>query len=420
MGLNLLVFVVLLIQRGDIMDAKTMGNIIAKLRKGAGMTQSALALKLDVSSKAVSKWENGQGYPDITTLPSLASVFGVSIDYLMLGEKKGITVAGNVLVDIVKNIDIYPKPGMLVNLNEISYAVGGCAPNVAIDLAKIDRSIPLKVIGKIGKDENGRYILSQLQKNGIDVESVCFSDSTPTSFTDVMSMPSGERTFFHKRGANAEFGYDDIDVNGLNCDIFHIGYIHLLDEFDKPDEEYGTVMARLLCNVQSRGIKTSIDVVSDSAADYGAKVKPSLKYANYAIMNEVESCLTFGLEPYDLKEKLIEENVKTAMIKMAECGVKDKVIVHTKTVSFVYDVRSESFTRATSLKIPKEEIRGSVGAGDAFCAGCLYGLFNSYGDKQLLEFASAAAACNLFSANSVDGMRQRNEIMAMNEKYERL
>ena len=402
------------------MDAKMIGKTIAALRKKKGLTQLELAKKLSVSDKAVSKWENGQGYPDITILPSLAASFGVSIDYLMLGERRGITIAGNIIADVVKNIDIYPQKGMLAYISDIDLAVGGCVPNTAIDLAKRDRRIPIYAYGKIGADEYGRYILSQLQKHGINTDGIQSSKNSATSFCDVMSMPSGERTFFHKRGANAEFGYDDIGVNGLNCDIFHIGYIHLLDEFDKPDEEYGTVMARLLCNVQSRGIKTSIDVVSDSAADYGAKVKPSLKYTNYAIMNEVESCLTFGLEPYDLKEKLIEENIKTAMIKMAECGVKDKVIVHTKTVSFVYDVRSESFTRATSLKIPKEEIRGSVGAGDAFCAGCLYGLFNSYGDKQLLEFASAAAACNLFSANSVDGMRQRNEIIAMNEKYERL
>ena len=402
------------------MDARTVGNTIADLRKKNSMTQAELAAKLDVSPKTVSKWESGQGYPDVTAFPMLASAFGVSVDYLMLGEKKGLTIAGNFLVDIVKNIDIYPKPGMLVNLKEISYAVGGCVPNVAIDLAKIDRSVPIKVIGKVGKDENGRYILSQLQKHGIDVDRVCFSKTTPTSFTDVMSMPSGERTFFHKRGANAEFGYGDIDVASLSCDIFHIGYIHLLDEFDKPDEDYGTVMARLLCNVQKQGIKTSVDVVSDSGADYAAKVIPALKYTNYAIMNEVEACATFGLEPYDAKENLLEDNIKDAMIKMAESGVKDKVIIHTKTVSFAYDVRTGSFTRVASLKIPKEEIKGSVGAGDAFCAGCLYGLFNSYGDRQLLEFASAAAACNLFSANSVDGMRSRNEITAMSDKYERL
>ena len=43
------------------MDAKTVGNTIARLRKENSMTQAELASRIDVSSKAVSKWENGQG-----------------------------------------------------------------------------------------------------------------------------------------------------------------------------------------------------------------------------------------------------------------------------------------------------------------------------------------------------------------------
>ena len=51
------------------MDAKTVGNIIANLRKENSMTQKDLATKLDVSPKTISKWESGQGYPDVTTFP---------------------------------------------------------------------------------------------------------------------------------------------------------------------------------------------------------------------------------------------------------------------------------------------------------------------------------------------------------------
>ena len=47
-------------------------------------------------------------------------------------------------------------------------------------------------------------------------------------------------------------------------------------------------------------------------------------------------------------------------------------------------------------------------------------VFNNYTDKELLEFASAAAACNLFAENSVDGMRPKAEILKVAEKYGRL
>lgn len=403
------------------MDTGIIGKNIAELRKKAHMTQSELAHQLGLSDKAVSKWENGHGYPDITVLPDLASLFGVTIDYIMLGEKKGIAIAGNMLVDIIKNIECYPKPGMLTYVDGIGQAVGGCMPNTAINLAKIDSRIPIKVFGKVGTDENGRYLISQLQKNGIDVSGISYSSKTATSFSDVMSMATGERTFFHKKGANTEFSPSDVNLNELNCSIFHIGYILLLDTLDAEDEKYGTVMAHLLHDVQKRGIKTSVDVVSSSNPDeYKTKVIPALKYCDYAFMNEIECCSVDGVEPRTESGELHIENIKNTMEKMASYGVKEKIIVHSKEKAIVLDVKERKFTEVSSLKIPKDEIKGSVGAGDAFCAGCLYGLYNNFSDTQLLEFASAAAACNLFEANSVDGMRSRAEIMKIAEKYGRL
>lgn len=399
------------------MDAKSIGTLISKLRKKHGMTQSQLAEKLNISDKTVSRWENGIGYPEVMQFPALASIFGVSVDYLMSGDRKGITFAGNIIVDVVKTVDCYPKVGMLANIKEVSTCVGGCAPNTAIDIAKIDRSIPLSVLGKVGDDEYGRIALSALRKYNIDCERVCITNDKPTSFSDVMSQPNGERTFFHARGANAEFAPDDIDIASINSLILHIGYILLLDTFDKEDSEYGTVMARFLHDVQEHGIKTSIDVVSDSTADYKAKILPALKYCNYAIINEIESSMLSDLEPYNEDGSLNLENIKNTMAYMAEQGVKDKVIIHCKTAGFCYDVATKEFTKVTAVNIPRSLIKGSVGAGDAFCAGALYGIYNDFSDKEILEFASGAAASNLFSENSIDGMLTKNEIYQLIEKY---
>lgn len=401
------------------MDCKSMGATITRLRKKNGWTQAGLAKRLDVTDKAVSRWESGQGYPDITIFPRLAEVFDVSIDYLMIGEKKGIAIVGNMLLDIIKTISDYPKSGMLSYTSDISYAVGGCVPNVSINLARIDPTIPITVFGKLGNDENGRYVISQLQRNGVNVGKISFSSTTPTSFSDVMSIPSGERTFFHYKGANAELSPDDIDIESLNCDLLHIGYIMLLDRFDEDDNEYGTVMARFLHNVQAAGIKTSIDTVSDSSPAFSKKVIPALKYSNYVIINEIECCNIWRLNARRADGSLHRENLLEAMQKTVHAGVQDRLIVHCKERAFIMDAE-KNLTEVPSLCIPKEEIRGSVGAGDAFCAGCLYGIFNNYGDKQMLEFASAAAACNLFSANSVDGMKNKNEILKMEDIYGRL
>ena len=337
----------------------------------------------------------------------------------MSNNSKGIVIAGNVIVDIVKTVDCYPEVGMLANVSSVSRAVGGCVSNTGIDLKKIDPSLPVSAIGKVGKDDVADYLLAQFDKYGLERSGISVSETQPTSFSDVMSMPSGERTFFHGRGSNAEFSPADIDIDSLSCDIFHIGYILVLDAMDAADSEYGTVMARLLAEVQKKGIKTSIDVVSDSSSDYRSKIMPSLKYSNYAIMNEIESTMLSDLDAYDEKGKIITENIRKTMELMADAGVKDKIVIHCKDAGFCYDVATKRFTCVPSLNIPKEEIKGSVGAGDAFCAGTLYGIYNGWDDEEILKFASASAACNLFAENSIDGLREKAEIEKIAAKYGR-
>ncbi len=72
---------------------QTLGNRIAENRKRLGLTQDALAEKLGVTAQAVSKWENDQSCPDITTLPKLADIFGISTDALLGHENTQVHTA---------------------------------------------------------------------------------------------------------------------------------------------------------------------------------------------------------------------------------------------------------------------------------------------------------------------------------------
>ena len=70
------------------MERKTIGGLIAALRKASGMTQKDLAEKLNVSDKSVSRWERDDGAPDLSLIPVIAEVFGVTCDELLRGERK--------------------------------------------------------------------------------------------------------------------------------------------------------------------------------------------------------------------------------------------------------------------------------------------------------------------------------------------
>lgn len=68
------------------MDSLKTGNLILKIRKEKKMTQKELAEKLNVSDKTISKWERGQGCPDIASINDLAEVLGVNVTDILSGE----------------------------------------------------------------------------------------------------------------------------------------------------------------------------------------------------------------------------------------------------------------------------------------------------------------------------------------------
>ena len=75
------------------MDNEKMGLFICELRKQHKMTQKELAVKLNVTDKAVSKWERGLSCPDIALLPNLSDILGVTVSELLNGEKSDTEVA---------------------------------------------------------------------------------------------------------------------------------------------------------------------------------------------------------------------------------------------------------------------------------------------------------------------------------------
>lgn len=99
------------------MDSKKTGAFICTLRKEKGYTQSALSEMLNVSNRTVSKWENGDGFPDITILPDIAAVFGISVDELLAGERKPTKEKADFKVEEIENKD------NLINLFKISFVI---------------------------------------------------------------------------------------------------------------------------------------------------------------------------------------------------------------------------------------------------------------------------------------------------------
>jgi len=324
--------------------------------------------------------------------------------------KDNIAFCGNIITDQVKLISRWPDKGMLVPISSVRRAVGGSVCNTAIDLKTLDPSVAVRAIGAVGDDENGSFAVRTLEERGIDCTGVARTSARPTSFTDVMTVEgTGERTFFNLHGADSTLTPDDVDVTGLGCDIFHFGYLLLLDGMDAPDEEYGTKAARLLAKVQAAGIRTSVDIVSEQSDRFARIVRPALRYCDYCIINEIEGALATGRRPDDLKG--ICEG-------LFDLGVRERVVIHCPDAGVTLG-RDGGFVRVGSLRLPDGWIKGTVGAGDAFCAGTLYALLKGFDPEKTLRLASCAAAMNLTAPDSVSGARSLDETLALDVRFPR-
>ena len=333
--------------------------------------------------------------------------------------REGICVAGNMIVDITYPVEGWPKQGELVHIHDgIARSTGGAVCNVVVDLAKLDPSIPLYAMGRIGDDAEGDLIQRVLGGYpNINMDSVVREGIS--AFCNVMAdVKNKQRTFFTYMGANARFTEDDIDWAKVPAKIFHIGYILLLDALDQPDDEYGSKMAKLLCAAQKQGLKTSIDVVSEASDRFKKLVPPALKYTDYCVINEYEAEQTTGIPLREADGMLLTENLPRALHAMKDMGVSTWAVIHCPEGGFGLD-EHDNFVQLGSLILPEGYIKGSVGAGDAFCAGVLYGAEKGWALEKSIDLGIAAAAASLSEAGATDGMCSAGEAMALFDRYKR-
>jgi sugar/nucleoside kinase (ribokinase family) len=332
-------------------------------------------------------------------------------------SRTGILAGGNWIIDQVKMIDVYPTPEKLANIRSQKQGTGGAPYNVLIDLAKLGAPFPLFAAGRVGRDPLGDLILKDCRRHDIDIRQLEPTPAAPTSYTDVMTeIDGGRRTFFHHRGANAVFDGKGLDFNKCRARIFHLGYLLLLDALDAPDRKHGTKAAALLAAAQRAGLKTSVDVVSEDSDRFARIVTPALKHVDYCILNEIEAGKTTGFKIRGADGVLDPVSLRHAAGAILQLGVKELVVIHFPEGGFARTRKGEDHWQP-SLDLPSKAIAGTAGAGDAFCAGVLFGLHEGWDLARCLETGCCAAAACLSDPTCTEGMRPLKAVLALARKY---
>ncbi|MGF6424390.1 sugar/nucleoside kinase (ribokinase family) [Lelliottia sp. 489] len=324
--------------------------------------------------------------------------------------RRGVIAAGNMLVDHVHQIVQWPERGWLAEIIHSERATGGAPLNVLLTLAKMHVGMPLQAVGLIGDDSDGDYILAMLDQYHVNRQRVQRTTFAPTSMSQVMTDPSGQRTFFHSPAANRLLDLPAFDRLDPTMKIFHLGYLLLLDSLDMPDDEFGTRSARLLSQMRDLGYETSLDLVSRKGDPrYQPLVLPALRYVDYLVINELEAGEFSGLEMRDEFDAPNILHIAEAASQLLAAGVRQRVVIHCPEGAWG-EAPGEPGQWVPSRQLEKDEIIGSVGAGDAFCAGFLYGCHEAWSLPESIALAHACARASLLAANAIDGAKTLDEL----------
>ncbi len=308
-----------------------------------------------------------------------------------------IACVGILCADILgKTIDALPAKGKLSLVDEISMQVGGCAANAAIGMAKL--GFPPAIIGRIGLDGAGNFVRRTLLEENINIEGLKMDETCCTSSSMIMVDSSGERTIIHALGANAQFCFDDINLEIIKrAKILLVAGTFLMPSFD------GKGTSDLLRYAKENDVMCCMDTAWDSTGEWLNKIESTLEYLDWFMPSYDEAIeLTGKKAPAEIAGFLLGKGVKNVIIKLGHEGC------------FVKEGKKEGYFVSPFSDAGAVD---SSGAGDSFCAGFITGLIQGWSIHDCAVFANAVGAHCVRQLGTTAGIRPMKEILDFIERH---
>lgn len=296
--------------------------------------------------------------------------------------------AGIIVADYVcAPVDAVPAAGGLTMTDAITLAIGGCASNVATDLAKIGRRAA--VIGRVGIDMPGRFVREELAAAGVETRWIVETPDRQTSGTLVINVRNEDRRFIHAFGANAAFDGSEIPSELIRqARVLYVGGFFLMPALTADR------VAELFRQARDSRVPTVLDVVIPDPTGCWPQLKKVLPWTDVFLPNTDEARQLTGLvEPLAQARAFREAGAKTVVVT---CGGEGAILA----------------TESAVLKagwFPVEFVDGT-GSGDAFAAGYISGLLDGCSAERCLEIGSALGASCVRRAGATTGVFTRTEL----------
>ena len=304
----------------------------------------------------------------------------ISLDCLCAG----IVVADSVCQPIAR----MPPPGSLIRTDRVEFTIGGCAANVAVDMAKL--GLCVGVSGRVGDDVFGREVRDRLVASTVDCAGLVLSQTAPTSSTFVLNVRGEDRRFIHCVGANAEYDGMQVTAHDIgSAKVLYVGGFGLLEALT-PE-----CVLRMFRLAREANVTTILDVcLPDSDGDFGAWIEAVLPWTDFYFPNNDEAERLCG-----------EADPQAQVLRFREFGAKTVVITCGSRGAFF----ASPTERLRSDIYPVEAV-DATGTGDAFVAGFVYGLLHGADASRSLQLGTAMGASCVRSMGATTGVFNADEL----------
>jgi sugar/nucleoside kinase (ribokinase family) len=274
-----------------------------------------------------------------------------------------------------------PPAGSLLALDDMPVRAGGCAANVAIDLAK--QGISVELAGCVGRDGAADALIKTFRKHDIGSAGIVRVEQYPTSRTVILLIEGQDRRYLHVMGANRAFTVEQISHQWLaSLKVFYLGGLFALPGIDCSK------LAGLLAFCREANVKTVVDVVVPQGQSGMAQLKPLLPLIDVFLPNDDEARAFTGLaDPFDQLRAFGDAGANTVIVTRGGLGsmaIRDGKVWACNAYSM--DVVDPS------------------GSGDAFTSGVIRSLLQGWSLPYTLRYASAVGASATRAAGTTDSV----------------
>lgn len=298
------------------------------------------------------------------------------------GKALDLVTAGCICADVMaRPVDAMPAHGTLGLIEHLDLQLGGLAGVTAAVFSRMGGRAGFT--GRIGTDAFGDIQLAILKGHGVDVSCVHRKTDEGSSASVVLISGDGERTILHHTGVNATVCEDDLDFDYIGgAAIFHWGGPGLTPKLE------GEAMARIFQRVRAAGGMTAMDTCYDGKGVWGPLIAPALPHLDIAMTSMAEAAYYTGCEtPEQIARHFLDAGAKRALVKLGADGV--------------YAAEGEHAVHVPGHVVDAVD---TTGAGDAACAGFLYGCAKGESLERSARLANAVGAMTVVCVGGANGV----------------